>query len=226
EYALDLNKAANEKPSFYLLQIKPMHGSGTGFSFDKEQLRQEDLVIYAEQSMGNGKITGVRDAVFVKLEAFDRLRTKEIAAELEKMNREMKEAKREYILIGPGRWGTADPHIGIPVKWSHISNARIIIETSMEDFPLDASLGSHFFHNVTSMNVGYFSIQHNSPSEFIRWDMLQQQKVVEESEFLKHVRFEKPLSILMDGKKRISAVMQEGCDGPVNRDEDAEEQLL
>ncbi|MCA1746455.1 MAG: PEP/pyruvate-binding domain-containing protein, partial [Bacteroidales bacterium] len=96
EYALDLNKAANEKPSFYLLQIKPMHGSGTGFSFDKEQLRQEDLVIYAEQSMGNGKITGVRDAVFVKLESFDRLRTKEIAAELEKMNREMKEAKQEY----------------------------------------------------------------------------------------------------------------------------------
>jgi hypothetical protein len=81
----------------------------------------------------------------------------------------------------------------------------------MEDFPLDASLGSHFFHNVTSMNVGYFSIQHNSPTEFIRWDMLQQQKVVGETEFLKHVRFEKPLSILMDGKKRVFGSDMRGC---------------
>jgi hypothetical protein len=97
------------------------------------------------------------------------------------------------------------------VKWSHISNARVIIETSMEDFPLDASLGSHFFHNVTSMNVGYFSIQHDSPTEFIRWDMLKQQEVVGETEFVKHVRFNEPLSILMDGKKRISAVLCGDC---------------
>ncbi len=220
EYALDLDKASNDKPSFHLLQIKPMYGSGTGFSFDPDKLEKEEMVIYAEQSMGNGKITDVKDVVFVKLDAFDRLRTKEIARELEKMNKKMSGARVEYILIGPGRWGTADQHIGIPVKWSHISNARVIIETSMEDFPLDASLGSHFFHNVTSMNVGYFSINHDSPTEFISWDLLQQQKVVDETEFVKHVRFEKPLCILMDGKRRVSAVMQGECDGKMNRVEE------
>ena len=211
EYALDLNNAENEKPSLHLLQIKPMYGSGTGFSFDADKLRKEDLVIFAEQSMGNGKLTDIQDVVFVNPEAFDRMRTKEIARELETMNLEMTAKRKEYILIGPGRWGTADHHIGIPVKWSHISNARVIVETSMEDFPLDASLGSHFFHNVTSMNVGYFSIQHDSPTEFINWDMLKQQEVLQETGFLIHVQFEKPVCILMDGKKRISAVLREDC---------------
>lgn len=211
EYAVDLDKAPNGKPSFHLLQIKPMLGTGTGFSFDLEKVSKENMVILAEQSMGNGEINDISHVIFVKQEAFDKLRTKEIAAELEVLNKKMIAEKQDYILIGPGRWGTADPFIGIPVNWSHISGAKIIIETSMEDFPLDASLGSHFFHNVTSMNVGYFSIQHNSRTSFIAWDLLLAQKIIEETSFLKHVAFKKPLCILMDGKKRISTVLNENC---------------
>jgi hypothetical protein len=212
EYALDLTTAANQKPSFHLLQIKPMYGSGSGFSFDREKLDSNHLLIFAEESMGNGRIGNIRDVVYVKREAFDRLRTKEIAMELEMLNRKMAEERGEYILIGAGRWGTADPFIGIPVNWSQISNARIIIETSMPDFPLDASLGSHFFHNVTSMNIGYFSIKYDSQSSFIMWDMLEQQEVIEEKEFVKHVKFLRPLCILMDGAERVSAVLTEGCE--------------
>lgn len=211
EYAVDLDKAANGKPSFHLLQIKPMLGSGTGYTFDVEQLKKENMLIFAEQSMGNGKLEEINNVIYVKSESFDKIKTREITTELEVLNKKMAAERKNYILIGPGRWGTADPFIGIPVNWSQISMAKIIIETSMEDFPLDASLGSHFFHNVTSMNVGYFSIQHDSPTSFIRWDQLEGEEVIEETKYLKHIAFDKNLCVLMDGKKRISAVMNEKC---------------
>ena len=114
---------------------------------------------------------------------------------------------RKYILIGPGRWGTRDRFLGIPVNWSQISNAKVIVETSLDNFPLDSSLGSHFFHNVTSMNIGYFSVIHNSKSDFIRWDVLENCTLVDETEFFKHVRFSEPLKVVMDGKKKTSAII-------------------
>jgi hypothetical protein len=186
-------------------------GTGTGFSFEEDKIEKEKLVVLARQSMGNGKIEDLKDIIYVKKEAFDKLRTKEIAAELEILNKKLILNNSGYILLGPGRWGTADPFIGIPVNWSNISNARIIIETSMEDFPLDASLGSHFFHNVTSMNVGYFSIQYDSKESLIAWDILEEQEVIEETEFLKHIVFKEKLCVLMDGKKRMSAILKESC---------------
>jgi hypothetical protein len=207
EYALDLDKAENGKPSFYLLQIKSMMSGGGEYSFDMENINKEDLIILAEKSMGNGKVDDITDLVYVKPEKFDKLRTKEIAAEIEALNADMMKQNSKYVLIGPGRWGTRDPFIGIPVNWSQISQARIIIETSLENFPLDASLGSHFFHNVTSMNVGYFSIQHDSGSSQIQWQIIQKQKLVRETEFVRHVRFKEPLCIMMDGKKRISVIL-------------------
>ncbi|MCD6597613.1 MAG: pyruvate, phosphate dikinase, partial [Bacteroidales bacterium] len=106
----------------------------------------------------------------------------------------------------PGRWGTRDRFIGIPVVWPQISNAKIIVEMSLKDFPLDASLGSHFFHNVISMNVGYLSVNHTSSSDFITWDILKKQKVVEETKYFKHIRFKSNLLVQMDGKKRIAMI--------------------
>ncbi|MBN1131728.1 MAG: pyruvate, phosphate dikinase [Bacteroidales bacterium] len=211
EYALDLDKSENGKPSIYLLQIKPMLGSDAVFSFEMDSINQEDLIILAEKSMGNGRIDDLTDIVYVIPEIFDKLRTRMIAREIEEFNAGLVQQGRQYVLIGPGRWGTKDPLIGLPVNWSQISHARVIIETSLENFPLDASLGSHFFHNVTSMNVGYFSIQHQSGSSFIRWDVLGRQKVVKETEFVKHIRFDEPLCILMNGRKRISVVMRKPC---------------
>ncbi|MFH0999459.1 MAG: pyruvate, phosphate dikinase, partial [Bacteroidota bacterium] len=113
---------------------------------------------------------------------------------------------RKYILIGPGRWGTRDPWIGIPVAWSQISMAKIIVETSLDDFPLDSSFGSHFFHNVTAADVGYFSVQSNYGSSQINWDKLAAYAPVEQTNYFKHLRFKKPLIIKMDGKKRVATI--------------------
>lgn len=118
----------------------------------------------------------------------------------------MQQEGKRYVLLGPGRWGTRDKFIGVPVVWPQICNAKVIVEMSLDDYPLDASLGSHFFHNVTSMNVGYFSIDHKSTNDFINWEIVNSQTVVNETQYVKHVRFEKPLEILMDGRKRMAII--------------------
>jgi hypothetical protein len=211
EYSLDLNPSENGFPSFYLLQIKPLLGNVGEYNIDIGKLEKEEILIYAEKSMGNGQIEGIQDIVFVKMENFNKTKTKEIAQEIDELNKKFVRQKKNYLLIGPGRWGTRDPFIGIPVNWSQISAARVIVETSMENFPLDASLGSHFFHNVTSMNVGYLSIQHNSSNEFIDWNELNQQHVKQETTYLKHIRFPEDVCVVMDGKKRIAVVHKNSC---------------
>jgi hypothetical protein len=211
EYALDLNTSRDGLPSFYLLQIKPMLGSVGEYNLDMDELEKDEIVIFAEKSMGNGRIDGISDFIFVKKNKFENTRTREIASEIDKMNKKFIEIRKNYVLIGPGRWGTSDPFIGIPVNWSQISNAKVIVETSLPGFPLDASLGSHFFHNVTSMNVGYFSIQYDSKTEFIDWEQLYEQDIIEETDFLKHIRFKKPVCIVMDGKKRIAVIHKNSC---------------
>ncbi|MFH2143189.1 MAG: PEP/pyruvate-binding domain-containing protein, partial [Bacteroidota bacterium] len=207
EYAIDLNRDKNGLPSFYLLQIKPLVGNDEDYNIDLDKIDENQILLYAEKSMGNGKIDTLTDIVFVEPKAFDNLKTMEMTYEIEQINEKFMRENRKYILMGPGRWGTRDRFIGIPVAWPQICNAKIIVEMSLEDFPLDASLGSHFFHNVTSMNVGYFSIQHSLSSNFINWEFLKSQKLIEKTKYFKHVRFDKPLEVIMDGKKRISLIM-------------------
>ena len=113
---------------------------------------------------------------YIDPKRFNKLKTLEMAAEIEVLNKMMSKSGRQYILIGPGRWGSRDRFVGIPVNWSQISNAKVIVEVSLENYPLDSSLGSHFFHNVTSMNIGYLSIQHTSSTDFLRWNSLKQTK--------------------------------------------------
>jgi hypothetical protein len=156
--------------------------------------------------MGNGIIENIEDVIYIDPSTFNKAETEKIAGEIDHFNSRMVAEKRKYVLIGPGRWGTRDRWIGIPVTWPQISNAGVIIETSLEDFPLDASSGSHFFHNVTSMNVGYFTVQPEISKSYIRYDELQKQELVKKTQFIKHVRFKKPLKVRMDGKKRISVI--------------------
>ena len=163
----------------------------------------------ARRGMGNGIISGITDVIFVDPNKFDKMKTREMATEISQFNRKLDFLNKDYILIGPGRWGTRDPYTGIPVAWSNISRARVIIEMGLKDFPLDGSLGSHFFHNVTSMNVGYFTIPHNSSDSTINMEILQQQPVLEEGRFVKHISFDKPLNILMDGKNRHAVISVE-----------------
>jgi hypothetical protein len=156
--------------------------------------------------MGNGVIDDITDFIYFVPESFNNMLTNEMASEIDAMNEKMLLENRRYVLLGPGRWGTRDRFLGIPVAWPQISNAKIIVEVGLPDFHVDASLGSHFFHNVTSMNVGYFSINHGSNDEVIEWGKLKNQKVIEKGKFFSHIRFEKPLLIRMDGKKGMAVI--------------------
>ena len=207
EYAVDLDQTKNGLPTFYLLQIKPLIGNQILQNIVIDQLDQAKMVLFTKSSLGNGEIKDISDVIFVDNSKFSKLKTIEMAAEIEALNNMMIKNNRHYILIGPGRWGSRDRFVGIPVNWSQISNAKVIVEVSLDNYPLDSSLGSHFFHNVTSMNIGYFSVLHSSPSDFVRWEMLNSQEVVHETNFFKHVQFKEPLSILMDGRLKTSAIM-------------------
>lgn len=206
EFAVDLTKQFDYKSSFFLLQIKPLLGNQNDFRVDMEQVDQEKVVMVSNNSMGNGRIEGVTDLVYVKAASFNKAYTREIAEEVDELNVKLQEAGRSYVLIGPGRWGTRDRWIGIPVTWSQISSARVIIETSLEDFPLDASYGSHFFHNLISMNVGYCSVPNADKFSRIAWDILDSMPAVSETRFLRHVRFDSPLDIRMDGTQRVMVI--------------------
>jgi hypothetical protein len=209
EFAVDLNKDENYRASFYLLQIKPLIGNMDDFSIDMSKIAKKDILLYSEKEMGNGMVDTINEVVFVDPETFDKSKTVEMAAEIDRINQEMIREGKKYILIGPGRWGTRDRFIGIPVTWPQISNAKVIVETSLDGFPLDASSGSHFFHNVTSMNVGYFCIQPELSDSFIHYDILKSQENIRKTEFFTIVRFNKNLVVRMDGKKRISVITWE-----------------
>jgi hypothetical protein len=206
EFAVDLNKDKDYKASFYLLQIKPLLGATQDFNIEAHELKNKNNILLTDKAMGNGMIRDIYDVIYVDNTKFDKSKTIDMTKEIEEINRRMVKENKKYILIGPGRWGTRDRWIGIPVAWPQISNAKIIVETSMEGYPLDASSGSHFFHNVTSMNVGYFTVQEEFSRSFIKWDILDNEKLVDESGFFKHVRFSKPLIIKMDGKQRIAFI--------------------
>jgi hypothetical protein len=134
------------------------------------------------------------------------MKTLDMVKEIEYLNNLMLKDGRKYILIGPGRWGTRDRFLGIPVTWAQISNAKVIVEISIPNFPLDSSLGSHFFHNVTSMNIGYFSVKDTSLTDFINWKIIKKIIPTNKTEYFRHIRFEKPLHVLMNGKQRKAAI--------------------
>ena len=210
EFSVDLNKDEEGRVSFHILQVKPLVRNVDIASVNTEDAERDDLFIYTSRGMGNGLVEGVHDVVYVVPEKFDKMKTKLIAAEVNEINAKMKKDGTSYILMGPGRWGTSDPFLGIPVDWAAISQAKVIVEAGLKDFNVDASLGSHFFHNITSMNVGYFTVPVNSSDSFIDYDYLNSCKPVEETKFLRHVRFNEPVTVIMDGKKMISVVTKSG----------------
>ncbi len=206
EFAIDLNKDKDYKASFYLLQIKPLIGNTENYEIDVRNIDSSKTIMFTDKGMGNGSIKNISDIIYVDKKTFDKSKTEDISKEIAELNKKMVARGKKYILIGPGRWGTRDRWIGIPIEWAQISNAQIIIETSLKGYPLDGSLGSHFFHNVISMNVGYFSIQHSKKNNILAWEKLAEQKIIEQTKYVKHIEFEKPLTIKMDGKQRVALI--------------------
>jgi len=208
EFAVDLEPDEDGDATFYILQVKPLLMPSEDYTFKPEELDKDKLILYAEKSMGNGVINNISDFIFVKNDVFDKTKTLEMAQEVDDLNSKFRHKK--YILIGPGRWGTRDRFIGIPVNWTQISNAKVIVETSLEGYPLDASSGSHFFHNLTTMNIAYFSVFLDKNPDAINYDLLNSAELVEETKNFKHVRFPKPVKVIIDGKKRRGAILKNG----------------
>lgn len=205
EYAIDLDAGERGKPTFYILQIKPLIRNDQQLHIELGKRDVNECLMYAKNGMGNGLLEHISDVIYVSSQHFNKMKTEQIAQEVNYFNKKLHGT--EYVLVGPGRWGTRDPHTGIPVAWSEISKARVIIELGLPDFPLEGSLGSHFFHNVTSMNVGYFSIPYGL-SDCVFNDKLLKEKaeLIESTTFVHHYRFKDSLTVLMDGRKREALI--------------------
>lgn len=208
EFALNFSDEKGHNPEFNLLQIRPMV-VGREFNVDFDELDQEKIIVSSSKAFGNGRVTDIKDIIYVRKDNFDPAHTKEIASEIGKLNLDMTENDIPYILIGPGRWGSSDPWLGIPVKWSQISKAQIIIETNLKDFLVDPSFGSHFFQNITSLGVYYLTIDVNKNEEFIKWDILDKMNAVKETNFIRHIKLDDGMEIeaLVDGKKGKGVIL-------------------
>jgi len=198
EFAASIDQR-ERKMKFGFLQVRPMVVSYEEVNIKDDEQYQEEVLVASKKVMGNGKIDYIKDIVFVKPEKFDKKDTKQIASQIAAINKKFVQDKKSYLLIGFGRWGSSDPWLGIPVEWGQISAAKVIVESTLFGINVELSQGSHFFHNLSSFGVSYFSI--NFDGEFqIDWQWLNNQKVIEETEFVKHIQTEKPLTILIDGK--------------------------
>ncbi len=207
EFAVDLSKDREGRSRFYILQIKPLLGDVKEYRLDLDNIDRENMILYSGHAMGNGVIKNLRDVIFADADRFDRNNTLRMKREIRELNSRLREEGRSYVLIGPGRWGSRDRFLGVPVRWADISNARVIVEVELDDFRFDASLGSHFFHNITSKGVGYFSISAAHGSSFIDWDWLNSRKPAGRTEHFVHVKLDKPVTVKMDGRRGTS-VMQ------------------
>ena len=196
EFAADLDNRV-----FHMLQIRPISSDGLRSEVDWDKVSCEHALVRSSSSLGTGWITDVKDIVYVKRDSFDKMRTAEIAAEITALNTRFRNQGVSYLLIGYGRWGTHIPSLGIPVDWSDISEAKALVECSLEDFRVDPSQGSHFFQNLTSFNVGYVSVDEFSrKDDFIDHQALMALPALSESEFVRHIRLEKPLQLCVDGR--------------------------
>ncbi|MCX6272545.1 MAG: phosphoenolpyruvate synthase [Bacteroidetes bacterium] len=208
EFAVDLDCPKGEPKIFYLLQIRPIVEADERLQVSLDDIRPEETLIFSRSALGNGIIDNLFDLVYVKPETFKSSETNTIALKVEEINNRMLHEKRNYILIGPGRWGSSDPWLGIPVKWPQISAARLIIESGLENYRVDPSQGTHFFQNLTSFRVGYFTINPFSNDGHYDLKYLNARPAVFEDEYVRHVRFDTPLIVKIDGKKNTGVVLK------------------
>lgn len=206
EFACNLSD--DRTGDFYLLQIRPIVDSKRILEENVEKIPDDCCLLRSHKSLGHGISEDVVDVVYVKTEdKFSAMNNSAIAIDIEAINREFLNNGKNYILIGPGRWGSSDPWLGIPVKWPHISAARVIVEVSLKNYHVDPSQGTHFFQNLTSFGVGYFTIDANRQNGIFRKDILDEMPAVNETKYIRHVRFQQPLKIMMDGKKQEGVVL-------------------
>ena len=208
EFAVNVDPNNHDKATFYLLQIRPIVDNKEIMDEDLTQVSNEETILSSTSVLGHGIVTDVQDIIYVKSGAFNSSNNQLIAYEIEKLNRRFTEEEKNYVLVGPGRWGSSDHWLGIPVKWPHISNARVIVECGLENYRVDPSQGTHFFQNLTSFGVGYFTINPFKGDGWFDEEYLNALPAVEDTEYLRHIHFDKPIVIKMDGKKSLGVVLK------------------
>ena len=208
EFAVNIDPQNPGFATFYLLQVRPIVDNKEVMEEDLTLVEQEDTILTSTSVLGHGIVTDVQDIIYVKTGAFCSSNNQSIAYDIEKMNRQFTGEEKNYVLVGPGRWGSSDSWLGIPVKWPHISNARVIVECGLENYRVDPSQGTHFFQNLTSFGVGYFTINPFKGDGWFDEGYLNSLPAVEETEYLRHVRFDKSVVIKMDGKKSLGVVLK------------------
>lgn len=210
EFAVNLqaNSQKIKQGTFYILQIRPLSINAEDVVIDSHEAQPQECLIYSNYSMGNGIIDDLYHIVYVKPQTFDNTETIEIMNEIDDINKKMLNKNIHYVLIGPGRWGSRDRFLGIPTAFSNISMAKVIVEAGLENFRVDPSQGTHFFHNILSMNIGYVSVPFAEDDNLVHWDKLNTLEVIEDKKYVKLVKTNKPLSIKMDGKRGICYVKE------------------
>lgn len=204
EFAVNIDNE-NSKLNFCFLQVRPMVVSDESVDLNENELYGENIIVASNKVLGNGVIEEISDIVFVKPELFDKKDTQQMATEVDLINRELVKNQKPYLLIGFGRWGSSDPWLGIPVDWGQINGAKVIVESTLFGMNVELSQGSHFFHNLTSFNVFYFSITYDG-NFIIDWDWIKSQQTVVDSKFVKYVKLSNPLLIKVDGRKGIGVI--------------------
>lgn len=208
EFAVNMDVPAGQQQIFNLLQIRPIIDNQDNRPIDWSSETPDHALIYGEQALGIGRMNDISDIVYVKTPMFDSLATEKIADELLALNARMRDEQRTYILVGPGRWGSSDPFLGVPVKWTHISEAKVIVECGIERFDVEPSQGTHFFQNVTSLGVGYLTINPFRGDGIFREDLLDARQALYEGTYLRHVRFDRPLWVCVDGRSNRGMVRE------------------
>ncbi|MFO7722605.1 MAG: PEP/pyruvate-binding domain-containing protein, partial [Bacteroidales bacterium] len=213
EFAVNLDVPKGQPKVFSFLQIRPIVEQKDASRIDLENLDTNQLILLSESALGNGEIKGLRDILYVKPDAFNPANTKDIAVKVGELNQQFLDQHINYILIGPGRWGSTDPWLGIPVKWPQISAARLIVESGLDHYRIDPSQGTHFFQNLTSFHVGYFTINAYINEGYYDVAYLNALPAIYEDEQLRHVRLDEDAIIRIDGRKHRGALFKPGSSG-------------
>jgi len=208
EFAVNLDYKTGKMHNFYLLQIRPIVDKKEVITENIGAINAENTIITSKNTLGHGIISDIYDVVYVRPEAFKAQNNERIAREIEKINCALQNANRNYILIGPGRWGSSDPWLGIPVKWSNICNARIIVESGLSHYRVDPSQGTHFFQNLTSLGVAYFTINPYQNDGVYDVDFLNTQAAEYENDLIRHICFQSPVIAKTDGRKNIGVILK------------------
>ena len=198
---------ADEKPHFGFLQVRPLAVSSGIVDIDEDSIKKEDMLIAPDRAMGNGETEEIKDIVFLKPEVFNIANSREMAREIDGINDTLLNEGNPYLLMGFGRWGTSDEWLGIPIVWSQISGVKVIVETTLPTLNSDFSQGSHFFHNVFSSGVFYFSVHDNQESK-IDWDWLKKQTIKNETKHVCHVELSKSLTVKVDGRSGKGVILK------------------